>query len=467
MNDTKIDHVSRKITPWHDPNNFIPKLDPKDPAILDAMARYYTPRIVGEHKNKKTMIACILSKDLPPKYRMSMIISNRSSTGKSNFVNNILAPFTDDVIDFTDFSDAYLKRSGFIMNGKIFKLEQMERKNENGQVSISSLKFLLSEGLLKIGIAEKNDKDQFEPRTLQVTGIPVFISTTTKFDIDSETANRVFIMQLDESDTQTEKITAHTLKSYATLGVDDAWEQNLEDLKNLYKKYKKMAHHVNGILIPFSEKLQEVMPKNVEIRRDLKKILNLTCSIAFIRGLRRRTLADTKPQHYLADSCGKTEKRDTYYIIAEPEDFIESLEIADSTIKQTMNKVNHTAMKIYEVVTRLSNEKEKEYKSGVTVKEVSNEVGLSENRTREYLTYLENNGYVIRDRNEKEHRFHQSTKEFSDIKSSALTFTEEEFQTWLKKTIEGNENRFHLLVPSCYDTENTSVVVGQKELESK
>ena len=58
-----------------------PKIDSKDAKLLDTMAQRYTS-VVGEQKNIKTLLCCLISKDLTKKYRNTVIISNTSSTGK-------------------------------------------------------------------------------------------------------------------------------------------------------------------------------------------------------------------------------------------------------------------------------------------------------------------------------------------------------------------------------------------------
>ena len=85
--------------------------------------------------------------------RLSLIISSVSSAGKSNLLNNVLEIFKKDVIDFTEFTQSYYQRQMTNVNGKIIKVEQMEKTNQRGQVTISQLKHQLSEGKTKIGLS--------------------------------------------------------------------------------------------------------------------------------------------------------------------------------------------------------------------------------------------------------------------------------------------------------------------------
>jgi len=208
-------------------NEFPTKYNVKDPTILDKIVDGYRPRIVGEENNIKLLWLCCISKDLPKKNRLSAIITSQSSAGKSNLINTILEPFYDDVIDYTDYTPAFLNRSEVNMNGKIFKIEQIEKTNDKKQVTISNLKFLLTEGKIRIGLVDKNEKGKNSPKVLEVVGIPVVLTTSTNYNIDPETLNRTLLMQVDETEQQTKKIVTHIFDNYGTLSINDTWMQEL------------------------------------------------------------------------------------------------------------------------------------------------------------------------------------------------------------------------------------------------
>jgi len=73
-----------------------------DPNILEKIVSCYLPKIVGEEDNVKLLFCACVSKNLPKKNRLSVIITSQSSAGKSNLVNNVLEPFKEDVLDYTD-----------------------------------------------------------------------------------------------------------------------------------------------------------------------------------------------------------------------------------------------------------------------------------------------------------------------------------------------------------------------------
>ena len=440
--------------------NLQTKYDPKDPNILDKIAEAYSYKIVGEVNNIEFLFCACISKNLPRKYRLSVIIASQSSAGKSNLVNIVLAPFKKDVIDYTDYTQAFLKRQEDLnFDGKIFKVEQMEKTNEKNQVSMSSLKFLLSEGKMKVGLVERNEQGKNMPKTLEVKGIPVFISTSTNFNIDPETVNRTFLTQVDETEVQTKRIISHIFKDYSTLSINDSWNTELVELEKLVEIFKRFGHQITDILIPWGHKIIDRIPiANITIRRDLSKILNLTCVLAFIHASNRIRFQDVDGKNFIIDSFGATENRYTYALIAQTSDFKEALEIAGGTIKQTLNKLNESAMEIYEKIKQACKEKTLENQTqqvldpkiteGITVKEMAVILKKSDNRTRELMNQLWNAGFLNRERQKsKEYVYYLTEREFEQINVDDIQFNQDELDQWIKEQIGTNSEKLKVLYP--------------------
>jgi predicted transcriptional regulator len=396
--------------------------------ILDEIVRLYNPKIKGEENNIKFLFCASISKNLPRDYRLHVIITSQSSGGKSNLVNTILEPFKEDVLDFTEYTSAFLNRSQSNMDGLIFKMEQMEKTNDKKQVSLASMKFLLSEGKLRIGLVDKNEKGQNMPKTLEVNGIPVFISTSTNYDIDPETLNRTFLMQVDESEEQTKRIITHVLDKYSSINHNLEWENNLQKLYDISQTYKEVSKQFKGIYIPFANKIRELIPSvNLTMRRDLPKILNLTCVIAFLNFAKRIEIPFDDGQ-YFYDNL-KANKMSSYYLIAEPEDFKQALQIGGETIQQTLNKINSSSMDIYKTFMESYNDNPL---GGVTTSDLKTKTNLSQNRVGELLKQLYDMGFLRRNKEGKEYRYFPTEKKFENIKVDDIAFTEEDLNLWLE-----------------------------------
>jgi len=439
---------------------FFSKLDPKDPRILDTIARQYGNKIMGLQNETKTLICCLLSKNLPKQYRMSVIISNQSSTGKSYLLNTVLEPFripnnqlSNPIIDYTDFTEAHFKRSQTDVDGKIIKIEQLERRDEKGLLSLQKLKHLLSEGRLKFGNVDNNIDGTRSPKDFEITGTPVIVTTTTEFKIDSETANRFLMMQLDESEEQTGRIINYTLQQYSSIR-NNTHENSVEELRNLFLHYKELAHHMDEIVIPFAEKIYKVIPRTLEMRRDLKKILNLTCVIAFVHASHRDRFVSKKPKHFFTGEGIESKPENTYIIVARPDDLKIALEIAGGSIRQTINKSSQKLMEIDFILRELFNKKQLD-SEGITVKEISEKSGLSDNRAREHLNDLCEKGYAGKDTSNKIHTYYPKEKKFSELEISEIEYSKTEYDEWVSSQLKLDEQ--YSFVPSCYETEQTII----------
>ena len=175
--------------------------DLTDNDLLDKIASNI-PVIQGENNNKKIIFLSCISKDLPRKYRegLSIVVSSKSSAGKSTLIENCLKPFTKDVFPFTSFTDSFFQRhfKDKSLNGLILHQEQIEKTNYSGQVGFSIPKFQLSEGNTRYGLSERDKDGKFTDTILQVTGFPIYITSTTNPDIDPQQLNRITLLQTDE-----------------------------------------------------------------------------------------------------------------------------------------------------------------------------------------------------------------------------------------------------------------------------
>ena len=217
--------------------------DLTDNDLLDQIVNSIT-KVQGESNNKKIIILSCISKDLPYQYRdgLSLVISSKSSAGKSTIIDNCLKPFTKDVFPFTKITDSFFQRhfKDISLNGKILHQEQIEKTNYSGQVSFSIPKFQLSEGNTRYGLSERDKDGKFTDTILQVTGFPIYITSTTNPDIEPQQLNRITLLQTDESDQQTNLVKKSILND-CSINPDNYSNDNLDDLTNLCEIYKKMS----------------------------------------------------------------------------------------------------------------------------------------------------------------------------------------------------------------------------------
>ena len=231
------------------------------------------------------------------------------------------------------------------------------------------------------------------------------------------------------------------------------WKTNLEQLKRYSKSYKEIAHQIRDIAIPFWENLDKIIPtSNLTIRRDLPKILNLACLLAFIHFPNRVKIANNEGEHFIKDQWGNSDLKYTYTLIVRPCDFKEALKIGSQTIKQTLNKLNQSSMDIYDKIKQLCSENEDD----VSIKEIANVTGYSINRARELTNPLVASGHVTRERSTtRDYLYSPTEKKFENITTKDIIFTDEDLEEWIKNQIGDNSAKFTVLYPKKISVINT------------
>ena len=422
----------------------IPKLfDLTDNDLLDKIAENI-PIIQGENNNKKIIFLSCISKDLPRKYRegLSIVVSSKSSAGKSTLIENCLKPFTKDVFQFTNFTDSFFQRhfKDKSLNGLILHQEQIEKTNYQGQVGFSIPKFQLSEGKTRQGLSERDKNGKFTDTMLEVSGFPIYITSTTNPDIEPQQLNRITLLQTDESEQQTNLVKKSILND-CSINPDNYSNHNLDDLRNLCEIYKKMSKDVKGILLPFSNLINEKLPDTLEIRRDIKKIINYTRVIAFLHQENRKKIRVT--EHGITDiyDIANTEPVYKDYIIADLSDFKECLEIGKDVFSQTLNKINNSAKEIIELVRKL----EPGTEHGVNSSAILTVKDIKQNQVNDLLRQGHTAGFLSKTKIGRENYYRTTKKELDVIDISSINFTDKDFQKWYNEQF--SDEKYELVNP--------------------
>jgi len=414
---------------------FVSMFDLSAKNLLDQIADNI-PKIQGEINNKKIIFLSCISKDLPTKFRdgLSIVVSSKSSAGKSTLIENCLKPFQKDMFRFTEFTQSFYQRhfKNKSLNGMILHQEQAEKTNFSGQVKLSIPKFQLSEGKTSYGLSERDKDGKFTDTVLDISGFPIYITSTTNPDIEPQELNRITLLQSDETEQQTKKILESILKAYSN-NLDNYDNTSLEELTKLCDIFKEESKQVKDIIIPFQNLLLEKFPKTLEMRRDIKKILNYTCVIAFIHQKRRKKIRVI--ENKIIDTFGKTEPSYKYVIIADLDDFKECLEIGKDIFSQTLNKVNNSTKEIIETVKELY-EPEHEPINSADILKVKN---IKQNHANELLRQGHTAGFLSRTKKGRENYYSPTNKKLDVIDVSSIEFTELDLQKWYKENFDDSK----------------------------
>jgi len=418
----------------------IPKLfDLTDDDLLDKIASNI-PIIQGETNNKKIIFLSCISKDLPRKYRdgLSIVVSSKSSAGKSTLIENCLKPFSKDVFEFTNFTDSFFQREfkNKSLNGLILHQEQIEKTNYAGQVSFSIPKFQLSEGNTRHGLSERDSDGKFTATMFNVSGFPIYITSTTNPDIEPQELNRITLLQTDESEDQTKLVKKSILNDCST-NPDNYSNDNLTDLTNLCEIYKIMAKDVKSIILPFGNLINEKLPNTLEIRRDIKKIINYTRVIAFLHQKNRKKIRVIETG--FTDQYATTEPVYKYHIIAELSDFKECIEIGKDVFSQTLNKVNNSTKEIIEIVKK-ERERTGEPVNSADILKIKN---IKQNHANELLRQGHTAGFLSRTKKGRENYYEPTSKKLDIIDISSINFTDLDFDKWYNENF--SDKKYELI----------------------
>lgn len=343
-------------------------IDPKDPNLLEFIKQtYLDPKIIGEEVNKLLLflIACS-TLTLNP---LSAIVKGPSAAGKSHLVNRVLDIFRElgIVIEFSRITPAFLENMAskdkpsrpnpkdpdyerklvdyeehvkkprtVDLTGKILFVDEL-RGIQNAQAP----KLIISEGRLRLGTVDQ----QRESTTIEVHGTPSIITTTTQAALeDPEFENRILPIQIDETEAHTKEIIEHEAQRFADPAEDLTENARMKAMIEFFNKLKPLK-----VANPFATEIQNDYPtKNIEARRDFKKLLALSNVVTWLYQHQRRRarkgldivfvtdLSDVETVKCLALSSlresisGHSEKEDRLLEVAK-----ESVKVVEGTLEES------------------------------------------------------------------------------------------------------------------------------------
>ena len=394
--------------------------------------------IRGEENNILTALCSLITKDLPFEYRFHIIIINKSSTGKSYFWNNILPVFAEHVIFRTAITEAAFKGLGGKMEHNILHIEQLETKNDSGNLDSSFIKHMISDNKVVVELKGVDEKGKQQNIIEEVNGCAIVCTTTTTSKIDPELLNRFVLLDLKEDAKQTTRILDHISDVFGNKTDSKAKEETLLKLQDWAKHQKKISKLIEEIKIPFAHKIPALLSKNVEMRRDYTRILQITCALAASNVRYREVFERIEPTKFFTDQFGNQGEAHRIQVIATLEDLQTAIRIAGHAMNRTVNKASQKTEEIYEKVIELSKES---LDNSTTIREVTESFSgqtttYPETTIRDHFKTLGKLGYLTTDYSTKPYRFSPLGKQFSHLNMDSITWTKEENDQWIKDNLD-------------------------------
>jgi len=232
---------------------------------------------VGESENKILGYLISISRKLNDP--LSGIVVSSSGAGKSKLVETIelLIPPEDTV-----FTSKLTPQSLYYMQKDFLKHKLLIVEERTGsELADYAIRTLQSKGKLALAAPVKNQTVFFE-----VTGPVSVLETTSSFRLNPENISRSFILNLDESEEQTNRV--HKYQRFIKTQKGIEVKNKIKDIIDFHHSLQRLLKETE-IIIPYAEKLS--FPTNApSSRRDNLKFLTLIEAVTFLYQYQRKTI---------------------------------------------------------------------------------------------------------------------------------------------------------------------------------
>jgi hypothetical protein len=278
---------------------------------------------VGEWANKKLAFACAVSARAQQPVQPSTHAA--SAAGKNHLWDNVLALIPPELVyKRTGFSAKALFRTKMSLKHSVLYIQELAG-SEGADFSIRTLQ---SDGVLRWEATEKQSDGTMANVEYEVEGPCVIVQTTTKNHLHPENETRVVPLYLDESPTQTKRITDEVKRRAAGKGAISEPER-----RNLCEKWHDAVRLLEPVevLIPYAERIQ-VPDKPIRLRRDFPRLLNIIRLVAWIHQYSRKR-----------DEEGR--------IVATENDFEKAITMVGDSFARAWKFLTPAEEKVYDAVT--------------------------------------------------------------------------------------------------------------------
>lgn len=287
----------------------------ENPNILEEINNEFNKFIVDEEQTRKAIFICACGsfvKNLSSTF--NVFVNGESSAGKSWVVKNVLKIFPEEIFSketyrtkispnaFTYWHNSNVEPD-WTWNGKILYLEDVG----NNILNCDVFKVMISEGSTATIVGRKKGQGYELPATfdIEITGKPITFITTAMGTPIEEIKNRFLMIDLDESEEQTQRI-MEMQTALAISGEKKSYSNEVKDALCLLKRVDVLlpewANHIKNFI-----KRKDVL----RWRREFPRFLEIIkCSAALHQFQRTkddkgRIIADEKDYEIARQIIGK------------------------------------------------------------------------------------------------------------------------------------------------------------------
>jgi DNA primase len=241
--------------------------------------------IIGEENSSKLLFLIAIS--YKNKNPLHGIVQGSSGSGKTHLISKIIAMMPqEDVLRFTRITESSLYNYGeYDLCEKIILIEDLDGLKED---ALYALRELISNQSLSSLTSVKDKKGNNNSKVKSVKGQFSSLSATTKGELYEDNMNRSFVLAVDESEFQTEKIIHYQNQKIGGLIDEKEEEKAIEELQKIVRNLR--CYEVNN---PYATHIQ--LPSNVKNKRRLNEMFqSIVKQITIVNQNQRRISADNK-----------------------------------------------------------------------------------------------------------------------------------------------------------------------------
>ena len=236
--------------------------------------------IVGEANSR--LLLFIIASSYKTKSPLHAIVQGSSGSGKTHLISKIadIIP-QEDVLRFTRITESSLYNWGeYELVNKLLVIEDLDGLKEE---AMFAMRELISNQRLSSSVSIKDKKGNIKSTKKEVKGVFSSLSATTKGEIYEDNMSRSFLLAVDESQDQTDKIINYQNKRIA----GEINEKDQEKARELLQKIIR-ALKTEEVQNPYATQIQ--LPENVHKKRRLNEMFqSIIKQTTIINQYQRRT----------------------------------------------------------------------------------------------------------------------------------------------------------------------------------
>lgn len=236
--------------------------------------------IVGEANSR--LLLFIIASSYKTKQPLHAIVQGSSGSGKTHLISKIadLVP-SEDVLRFTRITESSLYNWGeYDLVNKLLIIEDLDGLKEE---ALFAMRELISNQRLSSSVSVKDKKGNIKSVKKEVKGVFSSLSATTKGEIYEDNMSRSFLLAVDETQDQTDKIINYQNKRIAGEINESQQEKAKEQLQKILRALK-----TEEVQNPYATQIQ--LPENVHKKRRLNEMFqSIIKQITIINQYQRRT----------------------------------------------------------------------------------------------------------------------------------------------------------------------------------